>query len=62
MYKADLIGIYPETSISNILIEDSLDIDFNLIEQDYKISNLPNNIKLKYIELLEDDMEIISDG
>lgn len=62
MYKADLISIYPETSISNILIEDSLDIDFNLIEQDYKISNLTNNVELKYIELLEDDMEIISDG
>ena len=62
MYKADLIGIYPETSICNILIEDSLDIDFNLIEQDYKISNLPNNIELNYIELLEDGMEIISDG
>ncbi len=61
MYKADLIGIYPETSIS-ILIEDSLDIDFNLIEQDYKISNLTNNVELKYIELLEDDIEIISDG
>lgn len=63
MYKStDLNYIYSETNIGNILIEDSLDIDVNIIRENYKISNLTNNVELKYIELLEDDMEIISDG